>query len=186
MMPMVILRCGNDVLQKSKIDSRIRMNQHGMDGHKQNINIKYQRRKPKYIQGRKRRTSGHKNIDEMRPASCQPIHVVRGMVYGMKSPEIRIRMEKTMRPILTEICDKKCHQQLHNKRQILHPFLQATEIHLSKRFGDGSSDQNTKKLNEQMTDREIHQIGFPFFVESRLIRTLWPHHFDRHKNDGHK
>lgn len=49
--PMVILRCGDNIFQEPKVDARIGMNQYGMNGDEYNIDIKRQRGEPQYVEG---------------------------------------------------------------------------------------------------------------------------------------
>lgn len=50
MVPVVVLRRCNNIFQEAKINTGIGMNKHRMNGHKNNIGIKSNLRKPEYIQ----------------------------------------------------------------------------------------------------------------------------------------
>ncbi len=116
------------------------MNQHRVYRHEENIDIENERRESKNIQWSKRSATGHQYIDEMRATSCEPIHVVCGMMNRMESPEVGIGMEKAVRPILAQISYEKREEQLNKKWQILHPILQTTEIESPESLGNCGGD----------------------------------------------
>ena len=91
-----------------------------------------------------------------------------------------------MRPILKQIGHKESQRQLQPKRQILNPLLQLRQVHFSKKQNRWFLRNDPKKLNEQMADGKINQIGAPFFMESVLGGSFWKNHFDRNENNCHQ
>ncbi len=98
--PVVVLWGGKNILQRAKIDPGISMYQHGMYSNENNIRIENSGRKTQHIQRYKRHGTGKENVDEMRTATRQPIHVLRGVVHGMKPPQIHMRMKNAVCPVL--------------------------------------------------------------------------------------
>ena len=107
MVPVMVLWRSENIFQKAEIDTCIGMDQYRMDGHENNIRIKRDLGETEYVQGDKRHRACYKNIDKMGARTCQPIHMHRGMMHRMKAPEIRMGMEKAMRPILEEVSNQE-------------------------------------------------------------------------------
>ena len=85
-MPVVVLRGSEQVFQKAKINTGIRMDQHCVDGYKNNVYIKNSRWKAKYIQWDKGHRPGEKYIHKMGAATGKPIHILCRMVDRVETP----------------------------------------------------------------------------------------------------
>ena len=123
MVPMMILRGSNYVFQKTEVDTGICMNQNCMHRHKDDVRIKGDRRKAKYIQRNKRHGTGYKNINEVRARPCKPIHVFGGMMNRMKTPQVSMTVKEPVCPILEQVSYKKGKQYFKYQWQRLHPFV---------------------------------------------------------------
>ena len=123
MMPVMILRGSEDVFYKAKVDSCIGMNQHRMYCHENNVGIEGDFWKPKYIQWYEGHWAGNEDVYEMCSGTRQPVHVLRGMMYWMKPPQVGVRMKETMRSVLKQVSYKKREEQFHYEWQLLYPLL---------------------------------------------------------------
>lgn len=65
MVPVMVLGGSNNILQEAKVDAGVGMDEHGMDGHEDDISIESDLGKPKHIQGNKGHGPGDKDIYKM-------------------------------------------------------------------------------------------------------------------------
>ena len=86
MVPVMVLWGCKNVFYKTEIDPGICVNEHRMDGDENNVNVKNCGGKAKNIERNKCHCPGKKYVDEMGPATRQPIHIVGRMMNGMETP----------------------------------------------------------------------------------------------------
>ncbi len=186
MVPVVVLRGGYDVLEETEIDARIGMDEHGVYSHENDIGIEGDGGKPKHIKRDKGHRPGNEYIYKMGTGTSQPVHIDRGMMHRMETPEIRMAMKEPVRPILEQVGNEERKQQLDCEWQTLHPMVQTIEPHTAKEQLGRYLCYHPEELDEQMAYHKIDQVGTPFRVEFGWLGIFWEDHFYRHKDGCHK
>ena len=86
MVPMVVLRSGENVFDEPKVNPCIRMDQHCMYCDEYDVNIEYSSRKTQHIQGNESHCSCKKDVHKVRATTCEPIHVLGRMMDRVEAP----------------------------------------------------------------------------------------------------
>ncbi len=102
----MVLRRNEYIFQISEVPPHICMYKHRLETYQYYVGVQSRFREANYVQWHNDSTSRRQRFNEMGSRTCQPVHILAGVVNGMKFPQQCVLVVPPMSDSLEEISNK--------------------------------------------------------------------------------